>query len=175
MRDVTTEPAHGRLAFDALLTWDDVVAHPSLNDLPFRMELNGRGQVVMTPICNRHGRMLAQVSSTLDDHLDGDGFIACPIKTAWGVSVADLASSPIGFAGRYRDVTALPVAPTLCIEIVSPTHAESEMQEKVALYLAKGAQEVWLCDLDGHVRFFGPEGQRERSEIAPDVPAQLES
>ena len=49
------------------------------------------------------------------------------------------------------------------------------MQEKVALYLAKGAQEVWLSDLNGRVRFFGPKGQRERSEIAPDFPSQLES
>ena len=45
--------------------------------------------------------------------------------------------------------------------------------EKTTLYLAKGAQEVWICDPEGHLRFFGHEGEVEGSRLAPDFPRHV--
>jgi hypothetical protein len=42
------------------------------------------------------------------------------------------------------------------------------MQTKIALYLGQGAREVWMAFETGEVRFFGPEGERPRSEFAVD-------
>ena len=59
---------------------------------------------------------------------------------------------------RYRipDVTLLPAsaplqpipdtAPLLCIEVLSPDDSMSEMQEKIADYLAMGVCSIWIVD-----------------------------
>jgi Uma2 family endonuclease len=55
-------------------------------------------------------------------------------------------------------------APGLCIEVLSPTNSEPEMQQKTAAYLAAGATEVWLIGEDGAVEVFDARGRvAERS------------
>ena len=49
----------------------------------------------------------------------------------------------------------------------------AEMDEKIVLYLAKGAREVWLCGDDGRMRFFGNEGELKQSRLAPDFPSSI--
>jgi len=44
------------------------------------------------------------------------------------------------------------------------------IREKIDLYRAAGAQEVWGGDTERPVRFFGEE-EMEQSEIVPDFPA----
>jgi Uma2 family endonuclease len=46
------------------------------------------------------------------------------------------------------------------------------MDEKRALYREAGAQEIWLVELDGRIRFFGDDEQ-EQSQLAPDMPNRL--
>jgi hypothetical protein len=48
------------------------------------------------------------------------------------------------------------------------------MEAKVTLYLAKGAQEVWICEPDGRLRWFGHEGERGASSMIPEAPARIE-
>ena len=175
MDDVTTKaPPRPLPTYDAPMTWADVLAHPALQDLPFKIELNGRGQILMSPTSNRHSRVQRRVMRLLEDRLGGEALPECNVDTSDGVKVADIGWAEAAFFDARDHEDAYSVAPPICVEVESPSNSEAEMQEKVALYLAKGAQEVWLCDLNGDVRFFGPGGQRERSEIAPDFPAQLE-
>ena len=44
-------------------------------------------------------------------------------------------------------------APEICVEVLSPSNSEPEMNEKRALYFEAGAHEVWICDLDGKMEF----------------------
>jgi Uma2 family endonuclease len=46
------------------------------------------------------------------------------------------------------------------------------MDEKRTLYREAGAQEIWLVELDGRIRFFGDDEQ-EQSHLAPDMPNRL--
>ncbi len=69
---------------------------------------------------------------------------------------------------------ALPTAPEICVEVMSPSNVWAEMEEKVTLYLARGAQEVWICEADGVIRVFGHEGERTASRLAPDAPKRVE-
>ena len=39
-----------------------------------------------------------------------------------------------------------------------------EMDEKILLYLAKGAHEVWICNDNGQVRYYSHIGELESSE-----------
>jgi Uma2 family endonuclease len=50
------------------------------------------------------------------------------------------------------------------VEIVSSSNSAREMQEKINLYLAKGAHEVWLCDQEGVITYFSHGGQLEKSK-----------
>ncbi|MEL6702953.1 MAG: Uma2 family endonuclease [Bacteroidota bacterium] len=176
MDDVTTKaPPRPLPTYDAPMTWADVLTHPALQDLPFKIELNERGQILMSPASNWHGALQIEIAATLRAMLGNRVLGECSIDTTEGVRVADVAWASPEFIAEHGYATPYTTAPELCVEVKSPSNTEAEMQEKVALYLAKGAQEVWLCDLNGRVRFFGPKGQRERSEIAPDFPSQLES
>ena len=57
-------------------------------------------------------------------------------------------------AGYFRELEAkeplvLERAPEICVEVLSPSNSKPEMEEKRALYFEAGAQEVWICGLDG--------------------------
>ena len=39
------------------MTWADVMAHPQLQDLPFKIELNRWGRIEMSPASNEHGKV----------------------------------------------------------------------------------------------------------------------
>lgn len=65
-------------------------------------------------------------------------------------------------------------APPVCIEVLSPSNSEREMQEKAALYFAAGAEEVWLCATDGAMRFLGQSRESTALALFPDFPRTLE-
>jgi hypothetical protein len=46
------------------------------------------------------------------------------------------------------------------------------MDEKRALYRKASAEEVWIVEEDGNVRFFA-DAELERSELAPDFPQSI--
>jgi Uma2 family endonuclease len=69
--------------------------------------------------------------------------------------------------------TPYPKAPPICVEIASPSNTSAEMEEKITLYLAKGAEEVWICDLDGQITVHSHEGALDASRLAPDAPRTL--
>jgi Uma2 family endonuclease len=118
--------------------------------------------------------MQARIERLIEEHLSGGrAFPECSIVTPGGVKVADVAWASDDFLKKHRDEFAFSVAPPLCVDVRSPSNTDAEMEEKITLYLAKGAREVWLCDLDGNVTFFSHEGEIEHSRLAPDFPARL--
>ncbi len=54
----------------------------------------------------------------------------------------------------YWLAISLPIAPEICVEVLSPYNRRDEMLEKMQLYYAAGAQEVWRCDEHGNMEFF---------------------
>ena len=159
--------------FEGPLTWQDVLDHPALRDLPFKIELNERGQIVMSPATNQHGIYQSKLSRLLYEQLGGETVTECSIDTPKGTKVADVAWLSEAFLEEHGAETPYRHAPDLCVEVLSPSNAADEMQEKIMLYLAKGAREVWICDLEGHVTFHGHDGERDRSALAPDFPRRV--
>ncbi len=49
------------------MNWAEVVAHPSLQDLPFKIETDERGQIIMNPVKINHsvyqGRIVGLIKS----------------------------------------------------------------------------------------------------------------
>ena len=156
------------------MTWADVVAHPALQDLPFKIEQDRYGRILMSPPPRvQHSRLQGRLLRLLEEHLEEEAIPETPIATSEGTKVPDVAWMPSELADRYSDELVFPVAPPICVEVLSPSNTDEEMEEKVMLYLAKGAQEVWICDLEGAMAFYGHEGLIERSRLAPDFPDQI--
>ena len=94
-------------------------------------------------------------------------------KTSEGVKVADVAWASAAFIAEFDYATPYPKAPELCVEIVSPSNSKIEIAEKVELYLAKGAQEVWVVYENNCMEIFTHVGQIEQSTFAPDIKAKI--
>jgi len=152
------------------MQWSDVLADPTLRDLPYKIELNEYGKIVMTPASNRHGSVQVDVAFRLRQSLvEGRVITECSVETDRGVKVADVAWCSVEFVNRHGLETPFTEAPEICVEVVSPSNSKREMEEKAALYFARGAQEVWIVSESGDVKVYGPEGIRGGSLLAPDV------
>ena len=158
------------------MTWQDVLDDKNLQDLPYKIELNSRGLIEMTPRTNWHGCWKAEIAALIREVLieDGKGFGSASIDTPEGVKVPDVVWASKAFLERYGRGTPFPRAPEICVEIVSPSNTKVETESRKSLFFSQGASEVWLCNLEGAVTFFDRAGQLERSIIAPDFPVQLE-
>lgn len=149
------------------MEWADVLDNPVLRDLPFKIELNRFGKLLMSPASNQHGRIQSRIAAALLTHLPkGEVITECSIQTSDGVKVADVAWLSEEFVQTFDFVTPYPKAPELCVEIVSPSNAKVEIQSKVDLYLAKGAHEVWVVYELNKIQMFNHLGLMEKSQLA---------
>jgi len=156
------------------VSWKELCADPALQDLPYKIETNVRGQLVMSPTYQYHGRFAFLIARALEERLpEGEASIESAIRTAQGVKVADAIWCTAERWEQIKDAYDAPVAPQICVEVLSPTNTEEEMAEKRVLYFEAGAEEVWLCDAEGRIRFFGPDGRRESSRRVPSFPPSI--
>lgn len=154
------------------MTWEEVCAHKSLRDLPFKIETNRHGKIVMSPAKNNHGFMQGRIVKLLAQLLpEGEASTELAVETSDGVKVADVAWASADLYLRLEPMVNCDVAPEICVEIVSASNGTAEMAEKRDLYLSVGVKEVWLVDADSRrVEFFTPEGLREHSALCPGFP-----
>jgi len=158
--------------------WQRVLRDPQLRELPYKIETNEHGQLVMSPHTPFHSRHQSRLLRLLDEHVTrgGEATIEFAVETPKGVKVPDVVwLSDERWAQIPEDAEASPVMPELCVEVRSEGNTDAEMREKRQLYLEEGAQEVWVCDADGRLRFFDAEGERDRSVLAPDCPPMVAS
>lgn len=157
------------------LSWEDLCRDPHLQDLPYKIETNEWGQIVMSPTYVWHGKYQFRIGQLLAEHLSaGEVVTECAIKTAKGTKVADVVWCSLERWEEVKDEFDASIAPEICVEVLSPTNAPGEMEEKKRLYFEAGAEEVWTCDEEGRVRFFTAEGERDASAMAPGFPKKVE-
>lgn len=156
------------------MEWQDICDNPHLQNLPFKIEQNRFGQIVMSPAKTRHAMRQGKLITLLQSLVaEGIVFPGCPIQTTDGVKVADVVWCSAERQTLIENEVACPVAPELCIEILSGSNTVAEMEEKRQLYLAAGAQEVWLLDQDGEFEFFDAGGTLNSSKIIPTMGTTL--
>ena len=154
--------------------WREIVADPSLRGLPYKVETNAQGQIILSPHTARHSERQEAIQDLLRRHApDGRQPPEYPIATPKGVKQADVIWASHDRMREMRETGDPPtLAPEICVEVMSESNTEAEMKEKRALYREIGAEEVWVVDEDGKIRFFGEE-ELETSEIAPECPPQI--
>ncbi len=141
------------------MQWSDVLEDRCLENLPYKIELNEWGNIVMSPASNRRGQVLSAIAYHLRSQLkDGTMITQCCVGTNKGVKVADVAWCSYEFIQKHGLETPFTEAPEICVEIVSPSNHPKEMEEKIALYLDEGAREVWIVSEEGDIKYYNLTG-----------------
>jgi len=155
--------------------WWDVLRDPALRDLPYTVETNERGQIVLSPRSARHADLQEAVQNLLRRHApEGRQPPEYPIATPGGVKQVAVIWASADRLAEMRETGDPPtLAPEICVEVLSEVNTDAEMQEKRQLYREAGADEVWLVADDGSVRFFADE-RLDRSTVAPDFPERVD-
>jgi Uma2 family endonuclease len=157
------------------LSWKEVCEDRNLQDLPYKIETNERGQLVMSPNYLWHSRAQHQLAQHLDRSMEGGEVLTeAAVQTAKGTKVADVAWFSAARWEEVKECYDAPVAPEICIEIRSSSNTDEEMTEKRALYFDQGAEEVWVCDEEGRLTFYDETGALDASRRAPSFPSQIE-
>ena len=158
------------------MNWQEICEHQSLKNLPFKIESNEYGQIIMSPVKLYHSGFQGDIAFLLRTLLGtGKTLPECAIRTSKGTKVADVAwfSTPL-WEKMKTEAEAL-ISPEICVEVVSASNTQKEMFEKRALYFEAGAKEVWLCNENGEMRFFNPQHELIHSELVVEFPLKIES
>ena len=158
-------------------TWAEICADPVLKDLPYKIETNRFGKIMMSPASFWRGSLLAEIGDLLRKLMKcGRAVAECAIETTDGIRAADVAWISRERYEPHRKAINLPIAPEICVEIISNSNTREEMLGKMQLYFAAGAKEVWLCDEDGKMEFFASDaaGAVPASMLCPAFPAIVE-
>ncbi len=157
------------------MNWEEVCRDPILHNLPYKIELNQWGQIIMSPASIRHIAFQKRISDLIDSVSEkGETLQEFPIKTSENVKVADVVWISDMLFRQVIDESASPVAPEICVEVMSPGNSKAQMQHKGKLYFDAGAKEFWTCDKKGNIRFYNRDGKLKRSVLIPDFPKKIE-
>lgn len=179
MATLTIElPAHQAQTAFNLRRWAELLADPELAKIEGRIETDRHGQIIMSPPpAPSHGSFQLEIGHLLRQLMpNGRTLTECPISTADGVKAADVAWASPDRMRELGDRVCFPNAPEICVEVLSPSNTQAEIQEKTALYFDAGAQEVWLCSEFGAMSFLAPGANRHLSgsQICPQFPKQID-
>ena len=152
------------------MQWEEVCAHPSLKNLPFKIELNEHGEIIMNAVKVIHSLYQGEIEFLLRTLIKtGKTLPECAIKTERGTKVADVAWASADRVKIIKHQAECSIAPEICVEVHSSSNTDAEMEEKRNLYFASGAIEVWLCK-DGSMSFYDRNGKLANSTLAPKFP-----
>ena len=156
------------------MNWQQGCEHPDLRNLPFKIELNEIGQILMSPVKVYHSAFQGKIAALLYFNLDGGEVLAeCAIKTTMGTKVADVAWASSARFEKIRADVECSIAPEICVEVISASNTDREMNQKTVLYFAAGALEVWTCSEHGYMKFYDKDGELTASSLAKNFPRQL--
>lgn len=157
------------------MTWAEICEDKFLATLPYRIESDRWGNIVMSPPPrSRHGEYQGEITVLFRQLMtNGRSLTECPIQTSEGVKAVDVAWVSHERRGSKPNDPVYLIAPEICVEILSPSNTQEEMMERKALCFEKGALEFWLCGLEGQMTFFDPASEISRSKLCPEFPTTV--
>ncbi len=151
------------------MQWQEVLSDKSLQDLPYKIELNKQGNIEMSPASLIHSLLQGEIATLLRTQLGGRVFTELAIQTSNGVRVPDVAWGSDQFVEQHIKEICASSAPEICVEVISPSNSQREMDKKIALFLKSGAIEVWLVDEEGNTTFFNTKGQQQNTDFDIEI------
>ena len=151
--------------------WRQLATDPLVAAIPYKVELNEKGAIEVSPPTTRHAFLQSFVSHELRvQRPDGTTFTECPVETEIGMRIPDVVWASAEFMQRHGAESEFRAGPDLCVEVLSPTNARAEIDEKVAAYLAAGAREVWVVAADGAPEIHTTDGRVPTSTLGFHLP-----
>ena len=169
---VTTERAFAEQHAFNCQVWERIVDNPRWEDTLEKIETDRDGNLIMSPPPAPPHRLRQDRINQLLKRLlpEGGSFVEGAVSTPEGTKVADVVWYRPELARAFETGEAIlpEFAPDLCVEVRSKRDSLREMHKKAAVYFRASVREVWLCDRDGTMSFYGPGGRLEQSKICPD-------
>jgi Uma2 family endonuclease len=157
------------------MDWKEVTENPNLRDLPFKIELNEWGNIVMNPVKLNHSVYQGEIISLLRLlNPDGKVLAECAVWTRKGTKVADVAWFSDEIWKQMKGKTEATIAPEICVEVLSMSNSDYEMKEKRKLYFEQGAKEFWICDEYGNISFYNSKRKLTKSKMFPEFSDKIE-
>jgi Uma2 family endonuclease len=151
--------------------WKQLANDRLVAAIPYKVELNEKGAIEVSPPTVRHAFIQAFLTRELArQRPEGTTLTECTVETDIGMRVPDVVWVSQDLLGRHLNENEFLVAPELCVEVLSPTNTRIEMAEKTAAYLAAGAKEVWIVDEDGVPEIHTSAGQVSASTLGFELP-----
>ncbi|HEY5891912.1 MAG TPA: Uma2 family endonuclease, partial [Chthoniobacterales bacterium] len=144
-----------------LRRWAELAHDPVMARLEGKVETDRFGRIITAPPpAFSHGGKQFKLGTLLEKYLSGGTVTTeCPVSTSDGVKVPDVIWISRERLAEMPTDSCLPVAPEICVEVLSPSNLRKEIAEKIALYFDAGAEEVWTCSPEGKMAFYlSPEG-----------------
>jgi Uma2 family endonuclease len=156
------------------MKWEEVCNNQQLQNLPFKIELNKWGQIVMSPVKVKHSFYQGRIQRLLESLLQtGEVMPECAINTSDGVKVADVVWCSNERFDQIQDEVSASIAPEICIEVKSIGNTLEEMEFKKKLYFEAQAMEVWICNEQGEITFYNQQNELTQSLLVPKFPQQI--
>ena len=157
------------------MNWKEVTENPTLQNLPFKIELNEWGQIVMNPVKLNHSVYSGEIIRLLvTESPEGKVLAECAVSTRKGTKVANVAWFSDELWNQMRGKTEATIAPEICVEVLSMSNSDYEMKEKRKLYFEQGAKEFWICDEYGNMSFYTAKRKLVKSKMFPEFPDKVE-
>jgi len=157
------------------MQWAEVLADKSLENLPYKIELNKWGNIEMFSFSNKRSFIKGTLFDLLNKNLPyGKAIINLTVQMGKKeVRMPDVVWCSKDFLKQHIKEDPCLVAPEICIEVVSPSNSFSEMKRKMALYFKSGAKEVWLVDFNGRAKVFNEQGEIPKSAFDIEITLDL--
>lgn len=85
----------------------------------------------MSPLHLRHGRYQFMVATLLTHLLpSGETSVGATISTSDNMKVPGVIWAPHAFFQQHGEASALPAAPDICVEVLSPVNRALEIEQK---------------------------------------------
>ena len=157
------------------MNWEEVTKNPNLRDLPFKIELNEWGHIVMNPVKLSHSAYQGEIGKIMSNLRD-DGLVLseCAVWTRKGTKVADVAWFSDERWRKQKGNAEATIAPEICVEVLSMSNSAYEMEVKRKLYFEQSAQEFWICDEYGNISFYSAKRKLAKSKMFPEFQKRVE-
>lgn len=106
------------------MTWAQLCQNRAFADLPYKIELDKYGKVIMSPAGKKNSKLQSRMLQMLMQLMPhGDALPECAIETVEGTKAADAAwISDARWESMDPNEWSCSIAPEICIEILSPTN-----------------------------------------------------
>jgi Putative restriction endonuclease len=172
---VTTRSRAEQYAFNER-RWAEIMDESVIDGSISKIETDREGNVIMSPSAGKdHGDRQAEIVYQLRSLLPAGGVLTeCGVSTQEGNKTPDISWMSIRHPQfRQPDLKVLNPAPEICVEVLSPNNSTEEIELKKRLYFGEAAQEVWICGLEGQMRFFSPAAELKASRLCPKFPKRI--